>query len=108
MASPAAARRPAVLDGLAEAIRRPWSDRRAETVLATVACVVLALIVGMVVFVFAEAWPSFKANGVAWFGSGGDVDQQLADIFTSPGDPELYRYHLRAWPLLWGTILTTG
>ena len=31
----------------------------------------------MVVTVFVKAWPSFRANGLAWFGSGGNVDLQL-------------------------------
>ena len=55
---------------------------------------VLALIAGMVLFVFAKAWPSFAHNGLAWFG-GGNVDQQLADIFNSPADPSKLRLHAR-------------
>ncbi len=31
----------------------------------------------MIVTVFIKAWPSFSHNGLSWFGSGGDVDQQL-------------------------------
>jgi phosphate transport system permease protein len=85
-----------------------WSDQRVERVLAAVACVVLLLVAGMVVFVFVRAWPSFADNGLAWFGSGGNVDQQLIDIFNSPADPDSYVYTLRAWPLLYGTFLTTA
>ena len=84
-----------------------WSDRRVERMLGAVACVVLLLIVGMIVFVFAKAWPSFAGNGFAWFGSGGDVDRQLEDIFNSPSNPADYVYELRAWPLLWGTAVVT-
>ena len=58
----------------------------------------------MMVFVFIKAWPSFAHNGLAWFGSGGNVDQQLGDIFNSPANPDDYVYQLRAWPLLWGTF----
>jgi phosphate transport system permease protein len=88
-------------------LSRPWPDSRVERMLAVIASTVLVVIIGMVAFVFVKAWPSFSHNGLAWFGSGGNVDQQLGDIFNSPANPDEYVYHLRAWPLLWGTILTT-
>ena len=66
----------------------------------------LALVVGMVLFVFIKAWPSFSHNGLSWFGSGPDVDQQLTDIFNSP-NPDAYNYKINAWPLLYGTFITT-
>ncbi len=83
-------------------------DRRAELVLGALACLVLAFIAGMVVFVFAKAWPSFSHNGLAWFGGGGNVDQQLQDIFNSPANPDKYVYTLHAWPLLYSTLLITA
>ncbi len=85
-----------------------WSDSRVEPLLGAVACLVLVLIGGMIAFVFAKAWPSFAHNGLAWFGSGGDVDLQLEDIFNSPANPADYVYTLRAWPLLWGTFVVTA
>jgi len=85
-----------------------WSDQRVERLLGALACTVLVLIAGMVGFVFLKAWPSFSHNGLAWFGSGGNVDQQLGDIFNSPANADAYVYHLRAWPLLYGTMLTTA
>src|SRR5918995_7117888 len=85
-----------------------WSDRRVERMLGAVACLVLLLIVGMIVFVFSKAWPSFAHNGLAWFGTGGDVDRQLEDIFNSPSNPANYVYELRAWPLIWGTFVITA
>jgi len=84
------------------------SDASVERILGAVSCLVLLLIGGMIVFVFSEAWPSFSHNGLAWFGSGGDVDLQLEDIFSSPANPAEYVYHLRAWPLLWGTFVVTA
>lgn len=84
------------------------SDARVERILGAVSCLVLLLIGGMIVFVFAKAWPSFAHNGLAWLGSGGDVDIQLEDIFNSPANPADYVYHLRAWPLLWGTFVVTA
>jgi phosphate ABC transporter permease protein PstC len=76
--------------------------------LGAVACLVLVLIAGMVMFVFAKAWPSFAHNGLPWFGGGGDVDLQLEDIFNSPANPDAYVYTLHAWPLLWGTFVVTA
>ncbi|HEX6653381.1 MAG TPA: hypothetical protein VF072_11605, partial [Thermoleophilaceae bacterium] len=83
------------------------SDRRAELMLGALASVVLVLIAGMVVFVLTKAWPSFSHNGLAWFGGGGNVDDQLIDIFNSPANPDKYEYTLHAWPLLYATALVT-
>jgi phosphate transport system permease protein len=87
--------------------RRPASDRRVELLLGVVACTVLALVAGMVLFVLTKAWPSFAHNGLSWFGNG-NPDQQLADIFKSPADPSKYVYKIGVWPLLAGTIITTA
>jgi phosphate ABC transporter permease protein PstC len=83
------------------------ADQRAERTLGALACVVLALVAGMAVFVLLKAWPSFAANGLGWFGSGPNVDRQLEGIFNSPADPKAYEYELNAWPLLYGTALIT-
>ncbi len=88
-------------------LRRPWSDRRAELVLGALASLLLVLIAAMVVYVVDRAWPSFSHNGLAWFGSGGSVDQQLVDIFNSPADPKEWVYEIRAWPLIYATFLST-
>lgn len=85
-----------------------WSDRRVELLLGAAACLTLLLIVGMIGFVFSKAWPSFSHNGLAWFGSGSDLDLQLEDILASPSNPAEYVYHLRAWPLIWGTFVVTA
>jgi phosphate transport system permease protein len=85
-----------------------WSDRRVERMLGAVACLVLLLIAGMIAFVFSKAWPSFAHNGLAWFGTGGDLDGQLEDIFNSPSNPANYVYEIRAWPLIWGTFVITA
>jgi phosphate transport system permease protein len=93
--------------GLKKAGPRNRSDQRAELLLGALACVVLALIAGMIIFVFQKAWPSFSHNGLSWFGSGGNVDLQLEEIFRSPSEPSEYVYHLRAWPLIWATAVIT-
>jgi phosphate transport system permease protein len=95
--------------GLQKAGPRNRTDRRAELMLGALACVVLALIAGMIIFVFAKAWPSFSHNGFDWFSpwAGGNVDDQLTAIFESPGNPSQYVYEMHAWPLIYATALVT-
>lgn len=108
MAATTAPPRARTVRGLARSLREPWSDRRTEAVLAAVSCLVLLLIAGMVIFVFAKAWPSFSANSiVGWFGSGRSVDDDLGRMVQSAGGgTEVLQF--RAWPLVWATVLTTG
>lgn len=87
---------------------RDRTDRRVELWLGALASAILVLIAGMVIFVLLKGMPSFAHNGLAWFGWGGSVDEQLMAIFNSPADPDEYVYELRAWPLLYGTALITG
>lgn len=81
------------------------TNRRVELLLGALASSILLFIAGMVIFVFLKGLPSFTHNGLAWFGWGGNVDEQLGAIFNSPAEPSEYVYHLRAWPLLWSTFL---
>ncbi len=83
-------------------------DWRTELGLAALAAGVLLLIAAMAATVFSEAWPSFAHNGIKWFFPGGDVDTELSAILNGPKTPGHYDYYFRAWPLLWGTFLTTG
>jgi phosphate transport system permease protein len=83
-------------------------DQRAELWLGALVCGVVVLLLAMFVFVVHEGWPSFAHNGLAWFGSGGNVDDQLNAIYNSGALKEAPVYLIRAWPLLWSTILTTG
>jgi len=96
-------------DGLDKAGPRKSKDQRAELMLGALACIVLALIAGMIIFVFQKAWPSFSHNGLDWFSpwAGGNVDDQLTAIFESPADPSHYVYTMHAWPLLFATALIT-
>ena len=89
-------------------LRRNTPDGRAEFMLGALSVGVLALIALMLVTVFSKAWPSFAHNGIKWFFPGGDVDQQLKAMITGPTDPAHYDYYIRAWPLIWDTIVTTG
>jgi phosphate ABC transporter permease protein PstC len=84
------------------------ADGRVEVALAALAAMILGLIGLMVFTVVRNAWPSFSSNGLSWFGSGGDPVTQFRAMQAGiplPGHQLLY---FRAWPLLWGTILTTG
>ncbi|HEY2631776.1 MAG TPA: ABC transporter permease subunit [Solirubrobacteraceae bacterium] len=83
-------------------------ERRVERAHTAVVVALLAMIALIAVTVFSKAWPSFSHNGIAWFGSGGDVDSQLSAMINGPKDPAHYVYHFRAWPLIWGTLLTSG
>jgi len=83
------------------------ADRRTEQALRALAALTLVLIAAMVVTVFIKAWPSFKANGLAWFGSEGDVDTQLRAMNEGQALPGHSILYIRTWPLIWGTIVTT-
>ena len=88
--------------------RRIGPDQRAELVLGALACAVLLFVALFVVFVVREAWPSFAANGLSWFSSGGSVDKQIQAIFTSGQQLARPVYTFHAWPMIWGTLLVTG
>jgi phosphate transport system permease protein len=88
-------------------LRAVRTDRRTELLLGALAVGVLALIGLMAVTVGINAWPSFSTNGLHWFESGGSVVTQFEAMHANvplPGHPLLY---FRAWPLIWGTLLTT-
>lgn len=84
------------------------SDRRAELMLGALVCLVVALLLGMFAFVLYQAWPSFAHNGLGWFGSGGNVDQEVQAMFNSGSSLGRPVYAFHAWPLLWATILVVG
>jgi ABC-type phosphate transport system permease subunit len=86
---------------------RPWSDRRAERTLGAAALLPCIGVAAMIGFVAVQAWPTFAHNGLSWLGPGGNVDTQLGHMATV-SHPTAADYHLRAWPLLYGTLLITG
>ena len=86
-----------------------WSDQRVERMLGALVCAVVGLLLALIVTVFVRAWPSFAHNGLAWFGPGGNVEDQLNQIYLSgleSGADYVYTFH--AWPLIWSTLLITG
>jgi phosphate transport system permease protein len=87
---------------------QPWTDQRAERTLGALACLVLLVIGAMIAFVAVRAWPAFQHNGLHWFGAQGDVDRQISAMVNTGANPRPSDYTFGAWPLIWGTILTTG
>jgi ABC-type phosphate transport system permease subunit len=69
---------------------------------------VVALLIGLIAVVFVQGWPSFAHNGLAWFGAGGNVDEELQVISQSAETGAGYVYTFHAWPLIWSTILIAG
>ena len=90
-----------------ERLRKPWPDHRAERTLGAVSLLVGVGVVAMVVFVAIRAWPIFEHNGLSWLGSGGHLENQIANMQASSANPPASAFHLRAWPLIYGTVLTT-
>ncbi|HUH80032.1 MAG TPA: ABC transporter permease subunit [Solirubrobacteraceae bacterium] len=88
-------------------LRKPWPDHRAERTLGAVSCLVGVLVVGMVAFVAVHAWPTFEHNGLSWLGSGPSPESAFEKMQSTGVDAPASAYHLRAWPLLYGTLLTT-
>jgi phosphate transport system permease protein len=83
------------------------TDQRAERTLGALAVGVLLLIGLMMATVVINAWPSFSANGLHWFGTGGDVVTQFRAMQANTALPGHSLLYFRAWPLIWGTLLTT-
>src|ERR1700689_4251094 len=89
-------------------LRNPWPATRAEPPPAAVSLLVGVCVIAMIVFVFIRAWPIFEHNGLSWLGPGGSLKTQLENMQATSVHPPASAYHLRAWPIIYGTILTTG
>ena len=91
-----------------ERLRRPWPDHRAERTLGAVSLLVCVLVIAMVLFVALRAWPTFAHQGLSWLGSGGDVDKQVGNMLATSVHPPASAFFVRAWPIVYGTLLTTA
>jgi phosphate transport system permease protein len=89
-------------------LRDPWPDHRAELTLGAVSLLVGAIVVAMVAFVGVHAWPTFSHNGLSWLGSGGALETQIANMQATGVNAPASAYHVRAWPLVYGTLLSTA
>ena len=91
-----------------ERLRHPWPDHRAERTLGAVSLLVCFVVLAMIVFVGARAWPTFSHEGLSWLGSGGDVQQQMGNMLGTGVHPPASSFYVRAWPIVYGTLLTTA
>ena len=90
-----------------ERLKAPWSDRRAELSLGAASLLLGAVVIAMIVFVTIQAWPIFEHNGLAWLGSGKSFKEQAETMQSAGPHPPASAYYLRAWPLIWGTLIVT-
>ena len=91
-----------------ERLRKPWPDHRAELTLGAVSLLVGVVVVAMIVFVATRSWPIFQHNGLSWLGGGGDLETEISKMTAATTKPPAAVYRLRAWPLIYGTLLTTA
>jgi phosphate transport system permease protein len=93
---------------LLERLKKPWPDHRAERTLGAVSLLIGVGVVAMVVFVADRAWPLFEHNGVSWVFGGGDFEAEVNRMTAATTNPAATVFHLRAWPLIYGTLITTA
>jgi phosphate transport system permease protein len=91
-----------------ERLKSPWPDHRAERLLGAVSLLIGVGVVAMAGFVFTRAWPLFQHNGLSWVLGGGDFETEINNMTAATSNPPAAVFHLRAWPLIYGTLLTTG
>ena len=96
------------LASLFACLRNPWPDRRAERTLGGVSLLVSASVIAMIVFVGIRAWPIFAHNGISWLGPGGNLETEIGNMQATSVNPPAAAFHLRAWPLVYGTLLTSA
>jgi phosphate transport system permease protein len=93
---------------LLERLRKPWPDHRAELTLGAVSLLVGVIVLAMVVFVASKAWPIFEHNGLSWLLGGGDLEAEINRMTAATTNPAAAVFHLAAWPLIYGTLLTSA
>jgi phosphate transport system permease protein len=93
---------------LLERLKKPWPDHRAERTLGAVSLLISVGVVAMVVFVADRAWPLFEHNGVSWLFGGGDFEAEVNTMTAATTNPAAAVFHLRAWPLIYGTLITSA
>ncbi len=91
-----------------ERLRKPWPDHRAERLLGAVSLLVGVVIIAMIAFVTTRAWPIFEHNGLAWLGGGASLEDEISRMSAASSNPTAADYQLRAWPIIYGMLVTTG
>jgi phosphate transport system permease protein len=90
-----------------ERLKRPWPDHRAERLLGAVSLLIGVGVLAIVVFVASKALPIFQHNGLSWLLGGGDLEAEVNRMTAATTKPAAAVYHLRAWPLIYGTLLSS-
>jgi phosphate transport system permease protein len=91
-----------------ERLKKPWTDRRAELLLGAASLSTGLVVLFMIAFVAARAWPTFAHNGLSWLAPGGSLKGQIENMLATSTKPPASAYHARAWPIVYGTLLITG
>jgi phosphate transport system permease protein len=91
-----------------EWLRKPLPDHRAERTLGAVSLLIFVVVVAMAVFVATKAWPIFQHDGLSWLLGGGNLEAEINRMTAATTKPAAAVYHLRAWPVIYGTLLTTA
>jgi len=90
-----------------ERLKKPWPDHRAERLLGAVSLLIGVGVLAIVVFVASKALPIFQHNGLSWLLGGGDLEAEVNRMTAATTKPAAAVYHLRAWPLIYGTLLSS-
>ena len=85
-----------------------WSDQRAERMLGALVCAVVGLLLALIVTVFVAGLAVLRPQRAGLVRRGGNVDEQLNQIYLSGLGGANYVYTFHAWQLIWSTILITG
>ncbi len=94
-----------------ERLKKPWPDHRAERLLGAVSLSVGVVIIAMIVFVTIRAWPIFQHNGLSWLFDAhppASLEGEVSRMSAASSSPTAGDYTLSAWPVIYGTLLTTG
>jgi phosphate ABC transporter permease protein PstC len=89
-------------------LRNPWPDHRAERLLGAVSLLACLIVLCMIAFVAVRAWPTFEHNGLSWLGPGGSLTTQIEATLATSAHPPASAYHVRVWPIIYGTLLATA
>ena len=76
--------------------------------LGAVSLLVAVGIVAMVAFVASEAWPIFQHNGLSWLLPGNGLEGEVSNMTAAGNNPPAAVFTLHAWPIVYGTLLTSG
>ena len=91
-----------------ELVAKPWPDHRAERTLGAVSLLVGVCVIAMVVFVGDPRLADLRAQRSSLAGAGRELKREFANMQAAGVNPPASAFHLRAWPLVYGTLLTTA